>query len=149
MLPILIKNDSMIMQQPTAIVYNNGQQLQIPLECIFFNGQEINFPNKGLKGCLRIISRIKGNNQIDSFGTALYISEKVRPTLFAQMFLFEKQWPGFEKVYDDTEKGYGLIHYDSYGRLIGPLKIWKINPPVQIPIDPYYLDFKPTPRDLI
>lgn len=65
------------------------------------------------------------------------------------MYMFDKQWPGFEKVYDDSQQGYTLAHYDTYGRLIGPLKIWKINPPASIKTDNYYLNQSATPRDLI
>src|SRR3989344_2255697 len=76
-------NGSNSIQNPMAVVINNGQQKQIPIECIFANGQEINFNQIGLKGCLMLIPSINGEN-IDPFGSSIYISEKVRKTNFAQ-----------------------------------------------------------------
>ena len=77
--------------------------------------------------------------QINQIGKAIYTSEKVRNTLLTQMFLFNKNWTGFELVYDDSTAGWPLMYIENYGRLIGPLKIWKINYPPDIKINPKYL----------
>ena len=58
------------------------------------------------------------------------------------MFLFNKKWPGFELVYDDSLE-YSFIYIpkdkDRSSKIIGPLKIWKINYPPGIEINPEYL----------
>ena len=68
------------------------------------------------------------NKQVSHLSRAIYISEKVRNTLFTQLFLFNKQWPGFELVYED-KSNWPLMYVINYGRIVGPLKIWKINYP--------------------
>ena len=127
-------NGSSLIDSPTVVVVNNGQQRQIPLECIFANGQEINFNQVGLKGCLMLIPSIKGEN-INPAGSAIYVSEKVRKTNFAQLYLFGKPGKYFNLVYND-ENQLPLAYYN--GRIIGPLKIWKINYPENLQVPEYY-----------
>ena len=136
-------NGTMAIQNPFAIVANNGQQKQIPLECIFFNGQEIKFDQSGLKGCLQIIPKIDGT-QVNPIGAGIYVSEKVRRTNFARLYLFNQAGSYFKLVYDDKE-GMPLSLYN--GRIIGPLKIWEVNYPnnLQVP-EHYYEDILPDPN---
>ncbi len=138
-LPTKLYNNTISVAQPKAILLYQGQQTDIPLECVYFNGKEYNYNKKGLKGCFRIIPIINSNNQLNPIGMGLYLSKKVRNTLFTQMFLFDKEWEGFTKVYDDSTKGFQLVFYEPTGRLVGPLKIWKINYPEHIKIKPEYL----------
>ncbi len=140
-IPAINSNNStnINMAQPTAILFYQGQQTNIPLECVFLNGKEHNYNKEGLKGCFRIIPTIEQNNQVNPLGAGLYLSEKVRNTLFTQMFLFDKNWKGFKKVYDDSSFGYQLAFYKPFGRLVGPLKIWKISYPSDIKIKEKYL----------
>ncbi|MBI2105969.1 hypothetical protein HYT56_03985 [Candidatus Woesearchaeota archaeon] len=126
-------NGTTVMENPQAVVINNGQQKQIPLECIFANGQEIQFNQIGIKGCLMIIPSINGNN-VNPVGAALYISEKVRKTNFARLYLFDKG-KYFKLVYsDDNQIPLALFN----GRIIGPLKIWEISYPQNLEVPEFY-----------
>ena len=127
-------NGTTAIENPQAIVINNGQQKQIPLECIFVNGKEIRFNQIGLKGCLQIIPSVNGNN-VNPVGAGLYISEKVRKTNFAQLYLFGKTGKYFKLVYSD-ENQVPLALYS--GRIIGPLKIWEINYPDNLQVPEFY-----------
>jgi hypothetical protein len=124
------------MKQPTAVLFYNGKQERIPLECVFFDGEEIVFEEGGLDGCFRIIPTIEGN-QLNLFGGGLYLSGEVRKTLFTSLYLYGLDSSNFEEVYND-EQNMPLSIYS--GRLIGPLKIWKINYPEGIEKNPVYLE---------
>ena len=142
-IPIKDINGTTSIENPQAIVVNNGQQKQIPLECMYVNGQEINFNQTGLKGCFMIIPSINGNN-VNAIGAGLYVSEKVRKTNFVQLYLFEKPGKHFELVYNDKDQ-LPLALYN--GRTIGPLKIWEISYPANLEIPEYYYqDVLPNPN---
>ncbi len=144
LVPAVFNNDSSLtINQPQAIVIHAGQQYTIPLECIFVDGKEINFEQKGLPGCLILIPRFTGD-QAENIGAALYVSPKVRGTLFTQLFLFGKEPEGFKVVYND-QQSWPLAVYN--GRLIGPLKIWEMTYPKGLNPDPYYYgNVLPDPR---
>jgi len=142
-LPLTPKEDGFEFGQPTAVLIYNGQQVRVPLQCIFFDGQEINFPEEGLDGCLRMIPVINENGQIDSLSAGFYISPKVRRTLFTQLYLFGKEGKYFKEVYNDKDR-MPLALYQ--GRIIGPLKIWKISYPSNLEVpEVYYHDILPDP----
>ena len=133
-------NGTSVIETPQAVVINNGQQKQIPLECIFADEREIQFSQEGLSGCLRIIPSFKENN-VNPMGAALYVSEKVRKTNFARLYLFEKPGRYFKLVYSDEDQ-IPLALYN--GRIIGPLKIWEITYPVDLKVPSlYYSDILP------
>ncbi len=135
-------NDSQI-GQPTAVLVYNGQQIRIPLECVFINGREITFPEKGIVGCLRIIPVIQ-DNKVNPVDAGIYISPKVKRTLFTKLYLFGQDGKYFKTVYND-EQNMPLSLYN--GRIIGPLKIWDISYPKDLVIpDMYYVDKLPDPR---
>jgi asparagine N-glycosylation enzyme membrane subunit Stt3 len=134
-------NESLIAEfsQPSAILLYNGKQISLPLECIYFNGVEYNFDDAVLKGCFRIIPYMEADGRTNLLGGGLYLSEKVRKTLFSQLYLMNKEWEGFEVAYTD-ESGVPLALYQ--GRLIGPTKIWKITYPEHIKEKLEYLEKK-------
>jgi hypothetical protein len=55
--------------------------------------------------------------------------------LFVYLYLFGQEWDGFTLAYSD-EQSLPLAVYG--GRVIGPLKIWKIDYPPSIPYNSYY-----------
>src|SRR3989344_3700377 len=135
-------NDSQI-GQPTAVLVYNDQQVRVPLECVFVNDREITFPEKGLAGCLRIIPVIQ-DNKINPIDAGIYISPKVKRTLFTKLYLFGQDGKYFKTVYND-EQNMPLSVYN--GRVIGPLKIWEISYPEDINVpDMYNVDKLPDPR---
>ena len=108
--------------QPFALLGYNHKRIQVPLNCIFVNGEEIIFESEGLDGCLQIIPK-RDAQKVSPIGAALYISQKVRESRFAQLYLLNKESEYFDLVYTDAAQ-MPLSLYN--GRLIGPLKIWEI-----------------------
>ena len=135
-IPTKTENGTTKIETPAAAVINRGQQKQIPLECIFINGQEIHFNQTGLKGCFHIFPSINGQN-VNNIGAGVYVTEKTRKTLFAQLYLFGKPGKYFKLVYTD-ENQIPLALYN--GRIIGPLKIWEISYPSSLDVPKYYYE---------
>lgn len=125
LLPVDQEDNNLRFKQPTAALVYAGQQYSIPVECLFVGGREIVFSEPGLKGCLMLIPKYEGQTA-DPVGAAIYISEKVRKTLFTQLYLFGKDSDYFKLVYNDKDV-MPLSYYN--GRLIGPLDIWEISYP--------------------
>jgi len=121
--------------QPKGVLLYNGQQIEIPINCIFFNNEEITFNNpEGINSCLRIIPTINGDQQ-NPIGALLYLSPRVKRTLFTRLFLFNQEDEYFKIGYND-ENSMPLAIYN--GRLIGPLKIWEISYPNNLNIPEEY-----------
>ena len=129
-------NSTFIFDRPSAVLFYGSQQIQVPLNCLFFDTKEILFGNDGLDGCLRIIPTVEANNQGNLLGAGLYLSKRVRDTLFAHLYLYNEEGKYFKTVYNDAQN-YPLVIYQ--GRLIGPFKIWEIHYPDTIPYNPDYL----------
>tara|TARA_Y100000310_G_scaffold345815_1_gene470402 strand:- start:16349 stop:19057 length:2709 start_codon:yes stop_codon:yes gene_type:complete len=126
-----------------VLVYQN-QQFVVPLNCLYVEGKLIDYGEDGLDGCLRVIPTFIDGNTVNQIGAALYLSPDVRKSLFAQLYLFDKQTPNFELVYND-EDSLPLAVFN--GRIIGPIKIWKINIPDYIKENPIYKGLElPDPR---
>jgi len=135
--------------QPTVVVGTNQGRVDIPLNCVAVNGQEFNYETPGgLNGCLILIPSINSQNQINPIEIALYVSPKTRNTLFTQMYLLGKEWPGFKLVYDDSDN-WPLIYASHLGRLFGPFKIWEIEYPQEIKANPEYLKTSYPSQDIV
>jgi len=150
LVPIKITNfeeqslNNYVISQPIAILVYKGQQYNIPVQCLFINGREINFDVQGLEGCLMIIPSISDDNQINPTGGALYLSRRVRNTLFTHLYLFGEKSDNFKLVYSD-EANMPLAFYR--GMIIGPLKIWEVSYPDGLIIpEEYYGTKLPDPR---
>jgi len=145
--PVVLQEDGQaVIGQPTAIMVYNGQQYEVPLNCAFVEGKEYQFSDDGFDACLMIIPRINGDQQ-ESLGSALYISPKIRKTLFTQLFLFDTHSEAFEPIYtvNSNLQNHPLMVYN--GRLIGPLKIWELHYPDNLePSEWYYGNELPDPR---
>lgn len=138
LLPVSQQGNNTVIEQPSVIMGYNNAQVQIPLECVFVDDREVVFNNPGFKGCFRVLPVFSGAGQLENpIGAGLYVSERVRRTLFAQLYLFGKDSKNFEVAYSDEGAGAPLAIFS--GRLIGPLKIWKVNYPADIKKNPVYV----------
>ncbi len=143
-----ISNDTQNMEinQPKVVMLYQNAREDIPLSCLFLNGKEYVFNTENsYNGCLRIIPVIDENGNANQIRGSLFLSPNTRNTVFTQLYLFDKNtansndWKGFEKVYDDTGNGYTLAYYIKFGRLIGPMKIWKLSYSNEIKENSIYL----------
>jgi asparagine N-glycosylation enzyme membrane subunit Stt3 len=127
--------------QPQAIVGYNGQYYNLFLSCIYFGGEKIEFDDYDLSGCLMIIPTYDGTT-INEVGAGLYLSSRVMNTWFAKYYLLGEEDEFFKVVYSD-EQNVPLMLYN--GRIIGPLKIWKVSYPgdLEIPEEYYTNEIDP------
>ena len=134
-LPGKENNGNLVFSQPIAIIVEGEQQFSVPLKCLYIDDRLIEFQGEGLDGCLRVIPSFIDDDQANRIGAALYLSPDVKKSLFAQLYLFDKETDNFELVYNDNNN---LPLSLFQGRIIGPLKIWKVNAPESIKINPVY-----------
>ena len=123
-----------VINQPSVILVYNGEQLKIPLKCVFLNNQKYEF-NNGMDGCFRVIPVINSDGTMNSIGAGLYLSPRVKKSLFAELYLFNKQSENFKLVYND-DTSIPLAMYN--GRLIGPYRVWEINYPKSLKVSEYF-----------
>jgi len=134
LLPLVLDKDQVVgINQPKAVLIHNGGQVNIPLSCLYINDQKYEFKD-GITGCFRVIPTIN-NNQINNIGAGLYLSNKVKNSLFAELYLYNKKSDYFKVVYSD-ESRIPLAIYN--GRLIGPTKIWEVNYPKNLIVPQEY-----------
>lgn len=133
LVPIKNEQDILSLGQPTALLFYNNQQFNVPLKCLYVDNKLLEFQGDGLDGCLVIIPAFLNDNQANVIGAALYLSPDVKKSLFAQLYLLDKKTKNFELVYKDDLP---IAIYN--GNIIGPIKIWKVNPPKNIKINPVY-----------
>ncbi len=123
--------------QPEIFMVYNGVAEKIPLECIYVDGREILYNDKpGFPGCVRLIPTYDNNQLTNPIGSSIYISPRVRRTLFYRYYIAEKESKYIKLAYSDENAGmpFAIIN----GRLIGPLKIWKLSYDDSIQIKPEY-----------
>jgi len=80
-------------------------------------------------------------------GAGIFISERVKKTLFASLYLFN-EGKNFELVHSEYDyvmqalrsQGINNTDFVVYGDIRGPIKIWKINYPKDMKINPDYLE---------
>lgn len=122
---ISIIKEGEVIRRPQALIYYNGQRILTNISCMIRGGERIEFETESrLASCITFIPYIVDQTQGNEYGAILFASEKVKDGLFARLYLFNQQVPGFEEVYNDQVP---LALYQ--GRIIGPIKIWKINYP--------------------
>jgi asparagine N-glycosylation enzyme membrane subunit Stt3 len=138
---ILKKTDSTI-EQPEAVYFYNNKQYQIPVRYIYFNGRLMDF-GSGLDAVIDIIPSLKQGAQglsVDQFGAAIYLSPKVKDSLFAQLYLLDDAFGNYEYLtlvhkedgpVTSALKAQGMQASDFiyYQGIQGTIKIWETNYP--------------------
>ena len=127
-----------VLGQPEVYLVNNGVVEKLPLECVYADGREILYTEKpGFPACVRLIPTYNNGNIDNPIGGSIYISPRVRRTLFYRYYIAGKESDYIKLAYSDENEGmpFAIIN----GRLIGPMKIWKLNYDDSIQIRPEYL----------
>lgn len=145
-LKVIEKNSTIqFTEAPSVIFYYNGKQIALPVKYIYFNDQIVSF-GEGIESIIQIIPSISvsGTNvQLDNTGAAIYLSEKVSKSLFAQLYLMNDPLKSYSTLKlthseDDfvvkslKEQGVQLEDFVYYQGLRGPIKIWEVNYPEDI-----------------
>ena len=128
MIPITISEDGKTIErieQPTAVLGYQGQRFDLSIKCVYFD-KYYEFNNYKLDACIRIIPIINSDNTMNQIGGGIVLTKKTGNSLFARLYILNQQSKYFSLVYDDSNS-VPLSFYN--GRLIGPIKIWKVNYP--------------------
>jgi asparagine N-glycosylation enzyme membrane subunit Stt3 len=131
---VSIESDSLM--QPDVVYDYNGVQPRIPARYVYVNGELVDF-GEGLDVVIRIIPGVEGQ-RVNQMGAAIYLSQKVSKSLFAQVFLLDDAFGNYEDlelvhVEDDviveSLKAQGAIVGDFvfYQGFRGPIKIWDVS----------------------
>jgi len=110
-----------IMDDAKITLTTNGFQKEYDLKCIYVDGKKIIEENSKLDYCITIIPVII-NDRTQEFGGILLQSNKIHSGLFSKLYINDFNMEGYSKVYEDNTP---LAIYN--GRIVGPIKIWKIN----------------------
>jgi len=148
---VIIGADTEIKAVDAVFVYKGKQQV-IPMNCLYLENHQYQFYNNGYDGCFYIIPSIgpdsSGNLGINKIGSGMFLSERVKNTLFAKLYLFDKG-KNFKLAHTEDDlfvknlKEQNIIDqtqdFVSYGGIRGPIKIWKVNYDKSIKANPDYL----------
>jgi len=144
-IPIQKNEKNINFGQPIAIVINNNQRYDLPLNCVAYGKETYKFDNYVIDGCLKIIPYLQTPTEGVEFGSAIYLSPKVKRTMFSQLYILEKEFDNIKLAYTEN---FPIVVYQ--GRLTGPLKIWKITYPDYIKVNKTFIKTDwPNPRVMI
>ena len=110
----------------TAKVVAGNYGSEFSIGCIYLHDNKFSFEDNELNSCVKVIPSGNGGQTNDA-GGMLYLSEKVKDGLFARVYVHSETIEGFTQVYRDTIP---LSFFN--GRIVGPVKIWKIDYPTNL-----------------
>ncbi len=139
------------LKQPEGVFVYNGQQIKIPIRYVYIGGQFIDFES-GVNSLVYIFPKLDSSSQtgnLDRMGAAMYLSEKVKDGLFAQLYLMDDPnnlYPTFELAHSQSDPVVEYLKVQGfeqefvyYSGVRGPIKIWKTNYPEDILIREEFL----------
>ncbi len=146
-------NEDFSFSQPTGIFVYNNQRYDLPLRYLYYDEKIIDFKN-GIESIARIIPSLSQTSEginANKIGAVIYLSEKTKDSLFAQLYLLDdvnNRYPTVKvaHVEDDfiiksmKQQGLDLGEFIYYNGFRGPIKIWKINYPPKAQIHEEYLE---------
>jgi asparagine N-glycosylation enzyme membrane subunit Stt3 len=144
------ENSNGSISQPKAIfVQQGGNQIQIPLKYLYYKNKLYTF-NSGLDAGIFLMPTIGQEAQqlkINDKGALLYLSNRTVHSLLARKYLFGEEG-SFKLVLNEPNsaiaqiraQGADLGDFAYYGgSFLGPIKIWEIEYPSDIKVNPEYL----------
>ncbi|MFH1307852.1 MAG: STT3 domain-containing protein [archaeon] len=149
---IELKTENNIVLQPEAILIYKGQQQRIPLRYLYINNILYDY-EQGFEAGIVIFQRLDsesgGGLKVNELGGAIYLSPRTVNGLMARLYLMNDNSKGFKLVHEENNliieslrsQGLNLGSFVLYqGSVLGPIKIWEIEYPEGIKINPDYLD---------
>lgn len=146
------ENGQVRIKQPIGVYIYNGNQIRIPLRYVYFSSQLIDF-GSGLEAGVVLIPQVSQNAQgaisIDQMGGMIYLSPKVYPSLYAQLYLMNdphKIYPSLKLAHSEDDpvvsslKSQTSLSSDMivFGGFRGPIKIWKTEYPANTQVHPEF-----------
>jgi len=147
---LALDNNSSTIKKVEAIVTYKGQQFRVPVRYVWLNGKKYDFKTSEneemLEGMLYIIPKATDTG-INPIGAAMYLSRKALATEWVRLYLLNET-QNFELVHAEPHpyieylnKTFGFKTEFLYvnGNTLGPIKIWKVHYPDDIPYYEEYL----------
>ncbi len=144
-------NNSFIeISQPEAVFVYNGKQYNIPLKYLYYNNYLYNF-STGIEAGVFLFPKLNtlpdGRMNLNSIGAAFYLSPRTVHSQLVKLYLFNKQSKYFKLVHTEDsiiierlkEQGVDIGSFVYYNGFQGPIKIWEINYPENMTINPQWL----------
>lgn len=142
---IILGTDKEMLKQPIGVFFYNDRQVHIPLRYVYLNNEMIDFQT-GVDSVVSIIPKISQIGQqlnIDNFGTAIYLSPKVKDSLFAQLYLLDDVFGNYPTLkVAHAEQDISVIELNNQGANLGDriyfngfrssIKIWEVNYPSNV-----------------
>jgi asparagine N-glycosylation enzyme membrane subunit Stt3 len=139
---LIVKRTGSAMVQPEVVFAYNNKRYNIPLRYIYFGDNLMDF-GSGLDAVVSLIpSLIQGQAglSIDQMGSAIYLSPKVKDSLFAQVYLLGDAFDNYEYldlVHEEDSQVVASIKAQAglssefiyYNGFHGPIKIWETGHP--------------------
>jgi hypothetical protein len=138
------------LSQPEAVYVYNNVQTRIPIRYVYLAGELIDFGD-GLDAVIDIIPAYDGNG-INQMGAAIYLSQKVSKSLFAQLFLLDDAFGNYPTIeiahVEDSPvvasmkaQGADVGDFIFYQGFRGPIKIWDVSSiPDDVEVVPEFID---------
>ncbi len=133
------KTDNMLLQSEGIYLYNN-QQYRLPVRYTYFDDELYDFGN-GVDAVIMVVPGVSSNS-VDMFGGMIYLSPKVKDSLFAQVYLLDDafgQYSNIELVHEELDDVVNSVRASSNGvfdkhefmfyngGFRGPIKIYNVS----------------------
>lgn len=106
----------------TAKIIAQNYQNEFEIGCVYIHNTKFDFESS-LNSCIKIVP-ILNSGTTNELGGLMYLSEKVKDSLFTRLYLHSETIEGFSLAYSDSTP-LGFVN----GRTVGPIKIWEIDYP--------------------
>jgi asparagine N-glycosylation enzyme membrane subunit Stt3 len=125
----------MQLQQPKGVYFYNNKREDLPIRYLYYQDRLMDF-GSGLNVTMMIIPAVSSSGrEIDPLGVAIYLSEKTRNSLFAELYLMDDpldKYPTLEIAHSEDDYFVKMIKMQSpdFGDFLynqgfrGPIKIW-------------------------
>lgn len=145
---VLIERDETgeIISNPIGIFVNNNQQYRIPLRYMYDSGELLDFES-GLEAGGFIYPRVDSSgSKVEKDGSMLYLSERTVNTQLARLYLYNEDNSYFKLAHSEDDvvvkqtKAQGIdSDFVYYGGLRGPIRIWEVDYPAGMEVNPEYV----------
>lgn len=134
---------------PVAIFVYQNNQYRIPLRYAYDEGKLIDF-NSGLEAGVFVMPYVTQSEQgigIDKNGALLYLSDRTVMSQLARLYLYNEKDAYFELVHSEDDFVVAQLKQSNattadilyYQGVRGPIRIWEINYPDGMKVNPEYI----------
>jgi dolichyl-diphosphooligosaccharide--protein glycosyltransferase len=134
-----------LINQPEGVFVQNNEQIRLPIRYAYYNNNLYDF-EKGIDATVMVIPSLTNDATsgatIDYTGAMIYLSNKTRNGLFAQLYLMNdplNQYPTVnishieqDPIIDYLNSQGANLEFIYYGGFRGPIKIWEVTYPENI-----------------